>query len=384
MVAHGFFTRVVRQSCKMQIIKNRERIGAITFQIGFIIELLIMITDHAATWTIPYRGRLAQIAFVMFCIKILTTYYYPKQWVWIVLLGIIGTISYFACQDEYVLRLTVMVIAAKGEDINNMARITLFALSVATILIIILSLFGIGGKVVDIREYRYGIVESRYCLGFNHANNVHSVFWYIVALFLCVSEGRYEKSKYWMLTLVNALLFILTKSRTGIIAIQLLILLCFLSSRIGIKKAIKGYYALALISLVASLALSYYSGIRNVYSNKLYWLLDRVFSGRMEMVWEYAPVSEWHMFSPARTAPLVDNGFVKVAYIYGIIPLILYCIMIVALLISCIRNEKVIMLLIVWISIFVTLMEGSFVINTSLVCVPILVYTPIIWGNSDE
>ena len=58
----------------MQIIKKKEKIGNILFTTAIILELLIMMTDYSAI-TLPLRGRIAQLAFVLFGCKILTTKY---------------------------------------------------------------------------------------------------------------------------------------------------------------------------------------------------------------------------------------------------------------------------------------------------------------------
>ena len=53
--------------------EKREKIGYYLFFAGIMLELLVMVTDNAANFTIPYRGRLTHVAFLLFCIKILFT-----------------------------------------------------------------------------------------------------------------------------------------------------------------------------------------------------------------------------------------------------------------------------------------------------------------------
>ena len=62
----------------MQLIKNKEKIGNILFVAAIVIEVVIMMTDHMSSFTIPLRGRFAQLAFVLFGCKILTTKYTKK------------------------------------------------------------------------------------------------------------------------------------------------------------------------------------------------------------------------------------------------------------------------------------------------------------------
>ena len=48
---------------------------------------------------------------------------------------------------------------------------------------------GVGGMVVDVRDYGRGGVENRFCLGFSHANNLHGTLWYVMALLLYLFFG---------------------------------------------------------------------------------------------------------------------------------------------------------------------------------------------------
>ena len=77
--------------------KNKNKIANIFFYIAFSIELVIMMVEHSA-FDVPFRGRLTHIAFALFGCKVLLTKYSKKEWIAIILLGIIGVLSYFSCQ----------------------------------------------------------------------------------------------------------------------------------------------------------------------------------------------------------------------------------------------------------------------------------------------
>ena len=47
--------------------EKREKIGYYLFFSGIMLELLVMVTDNASNFTIPYRGRLTHVAFLLFC-----------------------------------------------------------------------------------------------------------------------------------------------------------------------------------------------------------------------------------------------------------------------------------------------------------------------------
>ena len=54
---------------KIQLLKKGEVIGNYCFYAGVWILLLVMMLGHSV-WEMPYRGRLLQAVFALFCIKI--------------------------------------------------------------------------------------------------------------------------------------------------------------------------------------------------------------------------------------------------------------------------------------------------------------------------
>ena len=76
-----------------------EHIAKSIFYAALTIELVIMMVGHSA-FMLPYRGRLTHVAFVLFGGKVLLTKYTKKEWAVIILLGMIGSVSYFSVDDE--------------------------------------------------------------------------------------------------------------------------------------------------------------------------------------------------------------------------------------------------------------------------------------------
>ena len=83
----------------MQLIKKKERLGELTFGLAMLIHLVVMVSGYGE-WNIPLRGRLLQAAFVLFCVKILVTCYSKKQWIFMAVMGVIGSVSYLSTKDE--------------------------------------------------------------------------------------------------------------------------------------------------------------------------------------------------------------------------------------------------------------------------------------------
>ncbi len=364
----------------MQLIKKKEKIGNLLFTIGIILELIIMMTDHSAI-TLPLRGRIAQVAFVLFGCKILTTDYTKKQWIFIFLIGALGCVSYFTCKDEYVLRAAVMVIAAKEIDLEQTVKIIFFGTLIGTGIIVCLSLFGVLGTAVDIRDFGRGTIESRWCLGFSHANNVHDIFWFLTALYFLIRQKKCDWRHFLVLTILNIGLFFLTASRNGVLVAQIMIMGAALLHYFPIWNRKIWIYLLTLFGLGACIYLTIMGGSYCIENNRFVYFIDRLLTGRMEMVWEYAPISSWEWFPSPRSILYVDNGFATLFAGYGIVIGACFITLLIYMIFSMHQKQNGIAVVFLATIIFVTFMETTFIFNVSLLCNPlyILLFNEWFW-----
>ena len=383
---------------EIQIIRNKERLGCILFETGLILELLIMMTD-AASWTLPYRGRITQVAFGLFVLKILMTKYNVRQCVLAGIAGLIGVASYLTCREEYVIRAVVFVIAAIGIDMELTIRIIFYGMLICTLAIVILALAGIRGQIKDVRDYGRGTIEARYNLGFNHANNVHSVVWYLCALLIMRYRERMKILYYVIMGLFSAVLYFFTLSRTGLMASMMIIVLAVLAKiteRNGNAKDSKDHSdqgsdrvmtaanegfgvtdVLMMIASISALTVSMVITIRSAiefpYKSDIMIKLDQLLTGRVEMVWEHAPLAMWKVFPSGQTAEYVDNGFASIAYDYGYIVLGLLIASIVYAAVKLFKSRDIYGQIILLSVIMLVFMESTFVFNVSLLCNMLLI-----------
>ena len=367
----------------MQIIKKQEKIGNILFAIAIILELIIMVAGHSA-FNLPYSGRIAQFAFILFGCKILSTEYSKKQWAVIVMLGILGAISYFTCGDEYVLRAIVMVTAAKDIDVNKTFKIVFTALIVGTLLIVLTSLVGIGGEMIETRDFGRGGIETRWKFGFSHANNIHDVLWYLTSIYLFIKGKTTKWKDYVIITALNLSLFAFTVSRNGLLATQILVCACAFFRYLPKMQEKLWPYLLGLLGLVLCIFFTFLGGLYCINNNELMRFFDRIFTGRLEMVWEYAPVASWEWFPDGRQLLYIDNGFVTLLFCYGIVIGVGYWLLNIYAGYLFYKEKNGIGLAILVTTIFVTFMEASFVINTSVLCNPLLLFLFDRWYRNRE
>lgn len=368
----------------MQIVKNKEKIGNILFAIAILIELVVMVTDHSSFIELPFRGRFTHVAFVLFGVKILLTHYTWVQWGVMAASGILGAVSYLTCGDEYVIRAVVLIFAAKNIDLRKVLKMIFCGMLVGTILIVGLALLGIAGDVKLTAHYGRGQLETRYMLGFNHANNLHDVAWYILAVTLLLTYKKWNWKYYLLATIGNIGLFFLTASRNGMIAIQLLIISCFLIKYFPKLKEMRFPYVLGGIGLGICLWMTWLGGAYGAVNSKLAAFFDKFLTNRLEMIWEYAPISAWKLFPEGRELMYVDNGFATLFFHYGYVVGIAYIVFLLYMLFRLYKKKDGIGLCVLVTTIFVTFIETTFIFNTSLLCNMALIVIMLCWHDNQE
>jgi hypothetical protein len=307
------------------------------------------------------------VAFLLFGLKILTTDYSKKEWAWIILFGLLGTMSYLTCREELVIRMVMMAAASRNIDWKKIGKCIFYFALAGTLVIVALSLLGIMGEASQVRQYREGIETTRWCLGFSHANNVHDMLWYLVALYLMIYRERCRLTTYLLLTAGNIGLYLLTDSRTGFLTVQLLIIVAALVTYFpGLNRKI-WLPLISVFTLAAAMALTLVGGL-NGQASRFVYLCDKVLNWRLEMVWENAPVRSWTWLSVDRTALSVDNGYAKLFYCYGILVGVAYLLVTVWLAYGLCRKGDGVAQGVLMTAIMVTFMESTFIFNTSLLC----------------
>ena len=347
--------------------KNKNKIANIFFYIAFSIELVIMMVEHSA-FDVPFRGRLTHIAFALFGCKVLLTKYTKKEWIAIILLGIIGTLSYFSMGDEWVLRIIMMVVASKDISLETVVKYTFWISCIGTIFIMILSLFGIGGQLVDIRHYGRNEVEARWCFGFNHANNIHGTIWYVTSLGIFSYLKKIKWQHCFVLTLGNIGLYFLTVSRAGFIVTQIVIIAAFLHVYCSKIRGWKWVYHLGISATLFCIAISIYSVIFGVYFTPGLKKLSDLLTGRLEMLSWYEKVEYWTLFGDGRIRQPSDVGYITLVAEYGYVILVLYILCIVLLVNYYRRNEKWMEFILLMTCMFYTFMESTYTLNVYLLC----------------
>lgn len=348
----------------MQLIKKQERLGEILFFIGILIHTLLMVIGYG-DWSIPFHGRFMQLAFGLFCIKILCTYYTKREWMIMIFLGALGTVSYLCTGEEYVVSVIVMIFAAKNIDMRRVCKWILVLSFVFTVGTALLSLMGIGGLAVDIRHYGRGSEEVRWCLGFGHANNIHGTVWYLVMLVIFLYFEKLKWQHYLLVTIGNLGLFYLTASRGGMLAIQMAVIAALLLKYVPKIIDKMWIYLLGLLELVLFVVLSLISAVISPEFTPIISKIDSMLTGRLHLIRWYADMSKWRIFASGGDATIIDDGWAAIFMSYGYVIGVVFILFHIYLIYKIWKKKSGVLLIMFATTMFYTFMEASYTMNTA-------------------
>lgn len=325
------------------------------FYVAVIIEVLLMLIDKSA-YTNPFTGRIFQLTFLLFFIKVCLTKYTPKEYGTIFLFCVIGAVSYFVTDRNDVIRIVMFIAACKDIDIKKCLKLVFYVTLAGCIVIILLSVTGIYGSVSLTQEYRAGEVETRYTLGMGHPNALQCMVWALTTLGLYLYEEKMKWYHYLAVLAVNVAFFLLTNSRTSLLVTILIIALSFVQ-RVKRSEAIRRLSAAAEIFLtVASIAGSVviagcayriydfiwngdFSGITLFFVK-----LNDLLNGRIRILVENdtfeGTIQTWSLFSqPEHMERYFDMGWIRLFYWYGMIPACAFIIVLLGIMYYCYKEK---------------------------------------------
>lgn len=360
---------------KITFIRNRLRY--ICFYLGLLIEIGIVLWDKS-TFINPYEGKLFRVTFLLFSAALLMTYYSKKEWMTIVLFGILGTVSYLITGRNEILRTVVFLAACKEMDMKQVMK-TLFWVTLAGCLAIAAaSLFGIFGDISVTQTYEsVGTPDTRLTLGFGHPNALYCMVWVLMLLGMYVYSEKMKWYTYLGFAIGCLGMFFLTKTATGIlIALFSLVLAAMFQylPKLRESKVIQGLslvgYAVCIIVSVlgaanANRVLDYNWGLDTSRKAQLYVCLDKILTGRL-LTLASTEISDgtlqtWRIFAKPDTTYYFDLGWVRLFYWYGIIPAVIFILILLYLLYFCFKKKDYMAVVMILSITIYTVVEAHFV-----------------------
>ncbi len=345
---------------------KKSRLPWYLFYGGLTIELLIVIVDKSNLIN-PFEGRLFQITFLIFLLKLLLTDYSKKEWHWIVGLELLAFFSYWVTGANELIRIVTFVAACKNIPLKQMMRYAFYVTLAGCAVIVLLSVTGIYGDISLTQAYGresaettiyIGVEpakETRYTLGMGHPNALSCMFLMLLVMAVYVYFERMKWYLYLFLMLLNVGVYALSGSKTSmLITTAFLAGACALTYCRFLREDRFGYLC-GLLVFAACIAFSVDAAVcaqrvRDVQWNEFYYgeplddrhivtlaKIDRRISGRIISLTDTEAndgmIQTWSLFSrPENIEHYFDMGWVKVFYRYGIVPGIMYLLAHLALL----------------------------------------------------
>ncbi len=345
---------------------KKSRLPWYLFYGGLTIELLIVVVDKSNLIN-PFEGRLFQITFLIFLLKLLLTDYSKKEWHWIVGLELLAFFSYWVTGANELIRIVTFVAACKNIPLKQMMRYAFYVTLAGCAVIVLLSVTGIYGDISLTQAYGresaettiyIGVEpakETRYTLGMGHPNALSCMFLMLLVMAVYVYFERMKWYLYLFLMLLNVGVYALSGSKTSmLITTAFLAGACALTYCRFLREDRFGYLC-GLLVFAACIAFSVDAAVcaqrvRDVQWNEFYYgeplddrhivtlaKIDRRISGRIISLTDTEAndgmIQTWSLFSrPENMEHYFDMGWVKVFYRYGIVPGIMYLLAHLALL----------------------------------------------------
>lgn len=325
------------------------------FYVGVILEVLVVIVDKSA-YTNPIEGRLFQVTFLLFLMKICLTRYSRREYLTIVLFCLVGSVSYFVTGRNEVIRLVVFAAACKDVDMDRCLRMVFYMTLVGCAVIILLSVTGIFGAVSLTQEYGRGGVETRYTLGMGHPNALQCMVWALTTLGLYLYGNGIKWYHYLIVLAVNIFFFLLTDSKTSLLVTLCTMVLAYMAGdrrMPGVKKAgawIGAGITVISIGVSVAIACSAYRVYNYVWHGdrtpitRFYAWLNGVLNGRIRILVENdgfeGTVSTWRIFSRPENNYYFDMGWIRLFYWYGIIPACIFIAVLLVVMLYCYRKKQ--------------------------------------------
>lgn len=345
----------------------KEKTAYFIFYLGVIIEVMLVLIDKSA-YINPVEGQVFRLTFLLFSAKMCLTKYSIREYMIIAFFLGVGAVSYFATGRNEVVRVVMFIAACKDVDMVKCLKVVFWMTLTGCLVLILFSLFGVLGSIVLTQDYGRGSVETRYVLGLGHPNSLHCMFLMLVLLGIYLYGRRMKIYTLVVLFLVNIGMFLLTKSKTGMMVTALAVIFCGLLIYIPVLQKKKFIYGFSMLLLAGCVGIAWLAAAfsKEIPYNDILRKFDRFLSDRIINLYygsmsHAGTLSTWTLFGVPENGYYFDMGWVRLFYWYGILPACIY-VMVLALLIWELYKKKEYMGIVILDSLFIyTLVEAHII-----------------------
>ncbi|HJA92889.1 MAG TPA: hypothetical protein H9717_07200 [Candidatus Eisenbergiella merdipullorum] len=341
--------------------KRIGQVGMACFWAGLLLELLIVVVELSA-WTNPFEGQLFRLTFLLFAVKMACSRFTVREWLWLLFFGVLAGICYLCSDRDEAVRLVVFCAAFRGVDVKKALKLAFSVTLAGCLMLALLAVFGIFGNMYIIDDGDRGL---RYCFGLGHPNACYCMFWALATLGIYLWHEKMKLWHYGLIALAGILLFLPTRSRTGMIFLFFTLALSLLLAY-G-KKAREGklLYVLGIAAFLICVLLSVWIAYYEPYQGPFYTHIDRFITGRITSMNTLegggGMLRNWRLFSRPENVKYFDLGYVRLFYWYGILPGAVYVIMYALLMWECRRRKDPLGFMMLLSFALYTMLEAHFV-----------------------
>ncbi len=337
---------------------RKSRLPWYLFYAGLTIELLIVVVDKS-NFVNPIEGRLFQITFVFFFLKLLLTKYTGKEWCVLLLSELLAVVSYRVTGANDLIRIVTFVAACKDIPLRQMMKYAFYVTLAGCMVIVLLAVTGVYGEVSLTQTYgRQGpettvyvgveaAKETRYTLGMGHPNALSCMFLMLVIMGVYVYFAQMKWYLYLLLMLINAGVYRLAGSRTSMLITAVFLAGACVMTYVRFLRKNWLAYLCGLLVFLLCIGFSVDAAVcaqrvRDARWNAFFHnnprdnghivaleKIDSYISGRIVSLTDSenndGMIHTWSAFSSQGNMDhYFDMGWVKLFYRYGIVPGILY------------------------------------------------------------
>ena len=337
---------------------RKSRLPWYLFYAGLTIELLIVVVDKS-NFVNPIEGRLFQITFVFFFLKLLLTKYTGKEWCALLLLELLAVVSYRVTGANDLIRIVTFVAACRDIPLRQMMKYAFYVTLAGCMVIVLLAVTGVYGEISLTQAYGredpettlyVGVEaakETRYTLGMGHPNALSCMFLMLVIMGIYVYFAQMKWYLYLFLMLLNVGVYQLAGSRTSMLITAVFLAGACVMTYVRFLRENWLAYLCGLLVFLLCIGFSVDAAVcaqrvRDAKWNAFFYKdprdndhivaltkIDRYISGRIVSLTDTenndGMIHTWSAFScPGNMDHYFDMGWVKVFYRYGIVPGIIY------------------------------------------------------------
>ena len=279
------------------------------------IQLLILIEIG------PGSRTLRLIAMWLLFAKVLLTRYTKKEFFIIAPISVLALYNYYLSGNIFCVYTILVIAASKDIDYSVLFKTLFYSTLSAIMLVGILSFWEIGSPTHLTEDFGRQVIETRYCFGLHHPNIWHQAIGRCI-IFACI--GYYIQLTIIHLLILfvfNLFIYKLSVSRTGLIAISIVLILMIFYKYVSRFMHTLFVKICAVLGILGVYSLYTYftielTGEYNLYADEFNWIIA---TGRLQQAVDFLSENPIRLLASRfpDDGTLFDCGFFRIFYEAG-------------------------------------------------------------------